>query len=262
MRQAKGILFIFSFVFLFATGSTWAHTRRYVFNEEYRTIPQGEFEIESWVKLKVPNQQRSNVNSFEYQEELEYGLTDRWTVANYQIWETKNKRDKDDSTVYKGSKIETKYRIGEKGKYWVDPLLYLEWVRDERARNENKFEEKLILSKDFGKLNFNFNQVIESAAGSGGRTEHKFTLGSTYEFPWDIHVGLEAKGDWWRPGSHRNRLALGPVLAWEGEHFWLASGVVFGLNRAADDVEARLIVGIPLPFDSGSLFKKDKKESQ
>ena len=259
MRKAEQILSIFSFVFLLTTQDAWAHTRRYVFNEEYRTIPQGEFEIENWIKLKVPDHRHSNVNSFEYQEELEYGLTDRWTLANYQIWETENKRNKDDTTVYKGFKFETKYRIGEKGKYWVDPLIYVEWIREVRATNENEFEEKLVLSKDFGQLNVNFNQVIESTAGSGGRTEHKFVLGSTYELPWEIHVGLEAQGDWWRPGSHRNRLALGPVLAWEGKHFWLASGVVFGLNHAADDVEARLIVGIPLPFDTGSLFKKKPK---
>ena len=256
MKKLGTTLLILLFAVSLGVTDGLAHTRRYVFNQEYRTIPQGMFEIENWVKFKVPNRQKSNVRTWEYEEELEYGLTDRFTIANYHTWETKNKKGPDDSTVYKGFKIEAKYRIGEKGKYWVDPLLYFEWKREVRAKNENVFESKLILSKDFGKLNLNYNQIMENQLGSGGRTAQQFTVGTNYEFPHDIHVGVEAKGDYWRPGSHRNRISLGPALAWEGKYFWVAASLLFGLNRAADDFEARAIVGIPLPFDSSSFLKK------
>ena len=255
MKKQRGLPLIFLLAIFLHSQIVFAHTRSYVFNEEYRTIPQGQFEIESWARLKVPNRQKSNIHTWEWQEEFEYGVTDHFTFANYQVWETKNKRGPDDSTVYKGFKFEGKYRIGEKDKYWVDPLIYFEWVKEVREANENEFESKLILSKDFGGFNITFNEVMENTLGSGGRTNHQFTLGSSYQLPWDFKVGVEGKGDWWRAGSHRNRISFGPVLAWEGKYVWVASGVLFGFNRSADDFEARLIVGIPLPFDITSFFK-------
>lgn len=225
----------------------FAHVRRYAFTEDYRTIPQGGFEVEQWTTFKMPNHHRSNKNTFQYQTELEYGITDHWTVAHYERWETKNVVGPDGSTVYKGFKFETKYRMGEKGKYWLDPLLYLEWQTDPRDhQNPNTLEEKIVLSKEIGKFNATYNQIMESKLGSGGRTEHKFTVGMGYEWFGGFHAGVELKGDWWRPGSHRNRLALGPNLAYESQYFWVATSVVFGANHAADDVEARVIVGIPI----------------
>lgn len=238
--------FVFLGILALLAPEAGAHVRRYAFSEEYRTIPQGEFEIEQWTSFKLPNIHRSNKNTFQYQTELEYGITDRWTLAHYERWKTKNVVGRDDSTVYEGFKFETKYRFGEKGKYGVDPLLYLEWITDPtNDNNPNALEGKMILSKDFGKWNVTYNQVVESRLGSGGRTEHKFALGLNYPLLEGVHVGMEAKGDYWRPGSHRNRLALGPNLAFDANHFWVSTSVLFGANRAADDVEARVIVGIP-----------------
>lgn len=259
----KKLNFLAAFLIVSLIASNlYAHTRSYVFSEEYRTIPQGMFEIESWVKLKVPNKQKTNIHTWEWQEEFEYGVTDHFTFANYQVWETKNKRGPDDSTVYKGFKFEGKYRIGEKGKYWIDPLIYFEWVRNVREANENKFESKLVLSKDFGDLNVTFNEVMENTLGSGGRTSHLFTIGTSYQLPYEFKIGVEGKADWWRPGSHRNRIQLGPVVAWEGKYFWIASGVLFGLNRAADDFEFRFILGLPIPFDTASFFKKNSAQKE
>jgi len=233
--------------FLVITDSAFAHNRRYVFSQEYRTIPQGGWEIESHTRLKVPNWNTSNKNTWEFHEELEYGITDRWTLAGYLVWRRNNRIGSNDSTVFKGTKLETKYRIGKKGQYWLDPLLYLEWVRNERDRsNESKVEAKLVLSKDFNKVNLTYNQIIESTLGDGGRTEHNFSFGANYELPHDFFAGLETKGNYWRPGNHRNKLSMGPTVAWEGTYFWVTTGVLFGLNRAANDIEARVIVGIPI----------------
>lgn len=223
-----------------------AHERRYTFNQEYRTIPKGQFEIESHNYFKMPKFDRTNVNEFTFQEELEYGVTDRLTLAHYELWKVKNKIGPDDSTVYEGFKFETKYRLGEKGKYWVDPLLYLEWVTNPRNhKNPNKIESKIILSKDLGKFNLTYNQIMESVLGSGGRTDHQFTTGMNYEISESVHLGMEIKGDYWRPSSHRNRLALGPSISYAHNYFWIAATSLFGVNHAADDWEIRIIVGVP-----------------
>ncbi|HTL46551.1 MAG TPA: hypothetical protein VL688_00640 [Verrucomicrobiae bacterium] len=223
-----------------------AHTRYYTFTEQYRTIPQNQFEIEQWTKLDVPNRHATNENKWKYQTELEYGITDHWTIAHYEFWETQNVIGNDDATGYGGFKFETKYRIGEKGKYWVDPLVYLEWETEPGENNPNTIEGKIVLSKDLGDLNVTYNQILESQLGEDGRTEPEFAFAASYAVPGGFRPGVEFTGNYWEPGTRRNELALGPSLAWEGKYFWLAGSVVFGINHAADDVQANVVVGVPL----------------
>ncbi len=240
-----------------ASEPVFAHARQYAFNEQYQTLPKGIFEIESNTTVKVLDMgKHSGENSWTYQEELEYGLTDHWNIAHYQQWGTENKEGVDDDGVpnkditrYAGFKFETKYRIGEKGKYWVDPLLYFEYEYDSRDRKEgapNVLEGKIVLSRDFGKWNAVYNQILESRLGHKGRTEHEFTLGLNYELLSGFRPGVEVKGQYWNPGSNRNELAIGPSLAYEAKYFWIAASVLFGANNAANDFQASLRFGIPI----------------
>lgn len=237
----------------FQATRAFAHNRNYAWTEEYKTLPQNTFEIETRTNLKVPDASKSNANTWNYQSELEYGVTDHWTIAHYQIWETVNRSGVDtsgvkrkDSTRYEGFKFETKYRFGEKGKYWVDPLLYLELESKVRPKHRNNvLEGKLVLSKDFEKFNVTYNQIVESELDRGGRTEHAYTVAMKYEILSSFNVGIEVKGNYWKPGSHRNEFALGPTLSYENRFFWITAGVLFGANNRADDEQARLWVGIP-----------------
>ncbi len=236
------------FLFLiFLTGMAhpgFAHVRHYVWSTEYQTLPKNTFELENYVTLKVPHGEASNVNQWEYQEELEYAATDHFSLAHYERWETVNQTGKD-STKYAGFKFEGKYRVGERGKYWLDPLLYVEWATDPREdHNPNEIETKLVLSKDVGGFNVTYNQIMDSKLGSGGRTEHEFTIGTNYELLPGLRAGAEMKGQYWNPGSNRNELALGPTLAYEWTYFWVAAGGLFGVNHTTDDYQARIIVGI------------------
>lgn len=234
---------------LLSAPEAFAHARTYVFSQEYQTLPQGTFELENHTTLKVPRDEHSNVNTWTFQNELEYGVTDHLNIAHYEVWERQNKRNDDDTTKYAGFFWEAKYRIGERGKYWVDPLLYVEYKYDPRTRftgASQTLESKIVLSKDLGdRWNVVYNHVLESKFGHKGRTDHKFTSGLNYEFADGLHLGLEFKGDYWRAGSNKNRLALGPTLAWENRYFWMAWGAAFGVNRHADDYETKLSVGVP-----------------
>ena len=241
------------FTFLLIASEAFAHERYYAWTEIYRTIPKGGREVEAWTTLKVPNGNQTNSNTFQYQTELEYGATDHLTLAMYQRWKTTNQHgvDKDgipekDFTNYQGFKFEGKYRIGEKGKYWVDPLIYLEWATDPREHpHENEIEGKIVLSKDFDKFNLSYNQIIESELGEGGRTEHNFAVGTNYEVLEGIRVGGEITGNYWKPSSHRNELSLGPTISYAGKYFWVTAGVAFAVNKNTDDVQGRVIVGVP-----------------
>ena len=246
IKKILGILLVGVGVFCGATQNVFAHVRHYVWTTEYNTLPKEEFELENWVSFKVPDGNPTNENTIEYQEELEYGITDRWTIAHYQRWKTIHQIGPDDSTVYEGFKFETKYRFGEKGKYWVDPLLYLELKTDVRKKhNVNALEGKIVLSKDIEKFNATYNQIMESEVDNGGRTEHEFALAASYEILPSVRVGAEFTGQFWNPEGHRNEFSLGPALAYEHKYFWVAAGGRFGLNHATDDAEARIIIGIP-----------------
>ncbi len=252
--QTAAYLLFQGLFFLLGTKEASAHARTYVFNQEYRTLPQGTFEVESHTEFEVPDRHQTNDNEFTYEGEVEYGVTDRWNISNYQKWVTENHAGYDDdglpakdSTRYHGFKFESKYRIGEKGKYFVDPLLYVEWATDPTKQdNKNSIESKIVLSKDFDKLNVVYNQVMENDLGGGGRTTHEYTFGFNYEVLESFRLGMEAEGTYWTPSSNRNEIAMGPVGAYEGRYFWVAIGALFGVNHAANDVEARISVGVPI----------------
>ena len=236
-----------------ASAPAFAHARHYVFNQEYQTLPAGIFELESHTTFEMPHHEVSNENEIEFQEELEYGVTDHLNVSHYETWTRENKAGLDDDGVpkkdvtrYRGFKFETKYRIGERGKYWVDPLLYLEWSTDPQDReNPNSIEGKIVLSKDFDKFNVTYNQIVESKLGKGGRTRHEYTLGVNYEVLPGFRIGGEAEGTYWTPSTNRNEIAMGPTVAYEWKYFWVAVGGLFGVNHAASDAEARIIFGVP-----------------
>ena len=259
MKDVKSInrkwfkLFFVLILILLTSRQAFAHTRNYAWTEIYETLPQGGKEIEGRAALKVEDGSKTNVNEWEYQGEFEYGVTDHWTLAHYERWLTTNQTGVDDNGVpskdhtnYEGFKFESKYRIGEKGKYWLDPLIYLEWATDPRNHpHENEFEGKLVLAKQIGDFDISYNQIIESEIGKGGRTEHNYSVGVGYEVGYGVHVGGELFGNYWHPGSHKNEISLGPTIRYEGKYFWVTTGVAFALNTHDDDVQARVIVGVP-----------------
>ena len=234
-------------------GDVFADNKTYVWTQEYKSLPQNTVEVEAYTTLTVPDGKESAENEWEYQGAVEYGVTDHLTLAHYQRWLTTNQIGVDengapnkDITKYEGFKFEAKYRFGEKGKYWLDPLIYIEWATDpQNDDNPNTIETKVVLSKDLGKFNFTYNQIMENELGSGGRMNNEFAVASNYEILSDFFVGFEFTGQYWAPSTHRNEIALGPTVAWQNQYFWVALGGLFGLNNATDDYKARLAVGVP-----------------
>ncbi|MBI4970667.1 MAG: hypothetical protein HZC17_02375 [Candidatus Omnitrophica bacterium] len=244
MKKLGLSFFVLLLILSLNVKSSFASVRQYVWTQEYRTLPKGTVELESYTTFKVPNSKFTNSNSIEYKGEVEYGLTDRLNLAHYENWQTNNRRGLDDSTVYTGFKFEGKYRLLDKGKLPVDILLYFEI--EDNVQNKNhplKLEEKLIVSKDFKKLNVVYNQILESDLGQDGRTEPGFSFATKYELFPSFYAGCEFFGNYWEPSSHRNKLSIGPTIAWENQWFWVTMGVAFGANNAADDFQGRVIVG-------------------
>jgi hypothetical protein len=202
-------------------------------------MPKGMWELEAYLTTEVPNLGKSNINVIEPQLELEYGITDRWDIALYQKWSFENKENESDSE-YEGFKLRTRYRFAEKGKYFVDPLLYLEYIRNDDFSRPNVGEAKLILAKDAGGFNISYNQVVKRNLEKEGKTDHEYAGGISYAFTSRFRAGMESKGNY-----SKEKYAIGPTFSYAFDKAFVALGAAFGLNERTHDLQTRMIVGIP-----------------
>ncbi|MCQ9208220.1 MAG: hypothetical protein NG712_02445 [Omnitrophica bacterium] len=239
MKLKLIILLLVSIVVGFVADAS-ADWRSYVWTYEYMTMPQGTKEIEYYLTSQIPDWSEADINTMKHYLEFEYGITDHWDVALYQRFKQLNK-DKETDLKYNGFKVRTRYRFGEKDQYILDPLIYLEYIRDNDLSKPNVLEVKLILAKDIGKFNFAYNQIIKEELETAGKTEHEYACGLNYNGIPGLRIGLESKGN-----LTDEKYYLGPTLSYAfGHKFWTALGVGFGLNNNSDDLQARLIVGVP-----------------
>ncbi|MEW6075575.1 MAG: hypothetical protein AB1530_04625 [Candidatus Omnitrophota bacterium] len=216
----------------------YADRRSYVWTYEYMTMPRGAWEWETYVTAEIPNLHKSNINTIKPQLEIEYGITDRWDVAMYQMWKFKNKKYENDSE-YEGFKLRTRYRLGEKGKFIVDPLLYFEYIRDDDFSKPSVGEAKLVLAKDVGDINVSYNQVIKRNLEREGKTDHEYAVGVSYAYTPRFRAGIESKGNY-----SKEKYAIGPTISYAFKKTFVALGGAWGLNTKTDDFQIRTIFGM------------------
>lgn len=234
MQQAAAVLALFALC-----NNAFADRRSYVWTYEYMTMPKGTKEIEYYYTTKIPQDYDAEVNTMEHQVEFEYGITDYWDIALYQRLMQRN-RDSESDTNYQGFKVRTRYRFGEKGQFLIDPLVYLEYKRGRDFSEPNEIEAKLILAKDIGDFNIAYNQILERDLESEGKTEHAYAFGINYKLKPHLSLGLEATGNY-----SEEKYYLGPTVSVVFGRMWLSCGIVRGLIAGSDDIQARVIVGIP-----------------
>ncbi len=231
---AVGALVIFGFL-----QNSLADNRSYVWTYEYQTMPKGMWEIENYITTKVPDMRKSNINTIEEWLELEYGITHNWDLSMYQMYKFKNKKAENDGK-YDGFKIRTRYRFGKAGQFIVDPLIYLEYIRDPDFSKPNVVEQKLILAKDIGDFNISYNQILKRNLEKKGKSNNEYAAGINYRLSPVLRLGVEVKGSF-----NERKSYAGPTIAWNAKKFWASLGAAFGVNRRSDDLQTRMIVGVP-----------------
>lgn len=219
--------------------NAYADKRRYVWTYEYMTMPKGMFEVEYYFTHAQPKTSNYKPNTQKHYVELEYGITNHWDIALYQRFKQSNRTD-NSSFEYDGSKIRSRYRFLEKGSLPVDTLIYLEYIIGDDSGDPHVLENKLILAKDIGNFNIVYNVIVKQALEPSGKTEHEYATGISYSLKPNLKIGIESKGNY----SDRKYYA-GPTISWSINKFWVALGVTAGLNNKSDDMQARLIIGIP-----------------
>lgn len=241
MNNVKAKYWVMELCVLCALASgAMADRRSYVWTYEYQTMPKGMAEVEYYLTHKIRDWDNyDDDNTWESAVEFEYGLTDHWDIAIYQTWQKTN-TESQDQCGYTGSKVRTRYRIGEKGEFPLDVLLYAEYILGDGEKEYDKFEGKLILAKDFDKWNLSYNQIYEKKTKNGDETEHAYATGLSYEFSPVWKVAIESTGNY-----TENKYYLGPTVSWASEKIWVNFGVLGGLNDRSNDVQFRLLLGIP-----------------
>ncbi len=237
MKFLSSVLFTYLCLTIFLPGLMVADNRSYVWTYEYLTVPRGEAEIETYFTLSTPDKKHMSGKTFaEHRFELEVGMTDRFDFAVYQIFS----QAPDEGLVYDGFQLRGRYRIGEKGQYFLDPLIYLEYkaVPD---FSEHGVETKLILAKDFGRFNIALNPIVGFEFGDENKTELEYAVGMRYRLSRLLSVGLEAKGS--EDGHY-----IGPVIS-HGGRFWVALGSainVGSVEAGKPEFQMRMLLGIGL----------------
>ncbi len=211
----------------------YADQRNYVWTTEYSTLATADTEVEFYQTAVTRDAQTRNASDWTQQIELEYGFTDRLTGSLYEVYQ---QAAGSSSLTYVGYNLELKYRLAERNQLPVDVLLYAE--HEVNSLEGDRFEGKVVLAKDIGKLNIAYNQIFERPYS--GSYENEYAAGVSYETtPW-LRLGFESKGSF-----TEDEYSAGPTLAWMGSRIWATLGAVFGLNRSTNDREVRFLLGIP-----------------
>ena len=237
MRKNKFI--VIAILIIILSNILMADKRSYVWTYEYQTMEAGEVELEHYLTLSTPLPDSfENVTSTEHNIEIEVGMTDRFDFSIYQVI----KQAPESSLQYSGYKLRFRYRLGEKGDYLMDPLIYFEY-KGKPDFSEHGYEGKLILAKDFGNINLSINPVIEyEYENSEWESELKYNTGISYRLNGILKIGLEARGG-------ENGHYVGPVISHGTGKAWIALGSAFALTEIKNDkpeMMIRMILGINL----------------
>src|SRR5256885_10539203 len=110
-----------------------ADERRFTYTYEPETMTRGGMELEQWVTLRSQRNRavgQENFNRWELREELEYGVTDNYTVSLYLNESSESFRDsaaEDHSRFhFDGVSIENRYLVLNPADHWTGLALYLE----------------------------------------------------------------------------------------------------------------------------------------
>lgn len=232
-----------------------ADERRFTFVYEPETLPAGALEFENWVTLRAGRNEtvgQENYNRWDLRQELEYGISDRYTMALYlnetaQSYQDPPMGTEESEFAFKGVSLENRFNVLNPAAHPVGLTLYLE---GRYAGDEAEVEEKLILGQRHGPWKWAINlehateweDHLEEVEGEWGAS-----LGVAYDLNPNWSVGLEFRSRTLLPAYEdvaSTALFLGPVVSFHQEQWWAALSVLpqlHGWNRGGDpDGDPRL----------------------
>lgn len=214
-----------------------ADQRAYVWTYEYNTMERGKAELEHYLTFSGGGAGGPGATATKQQVEVEVGMTSRFDVGVYQVFAQKA----GEGLAWDGFKVRPRYRFAERGAWPVDVLLYGEYASSADLLVP-AFEFKLILARDWGKLNLSLNPQVEYERDGEWENETSLVGGASWKVYELLTAGCEV-----RIGEEETW--VGPTIAHGNSSFWMSLGLSFRTVRPAGErqaFEARLITGLEL----------------
>jgi hypothetical protein len=224
-----------------------ADERLFTYTYEPETLPQGSWALEQWVTWRAGRTDQvgqDDYNKFEFREELEYGVTDRYTVALYLNTEHLSYRDaagdKFSDFDFASVSLENVYMVLNPAEKPVGLSLYVEGAL---GNGEAEIEEKIILGQRHGNWKWALN-LVHATEWEDDYNEYEgeleFDFGLAYELSSRWALGFEVRGQSHIPEYEEFEdfaLYVGPVLSYRTDRWFAALTVmpqVYGDNFDGD----------------------------
>lgn len=227
-------------IIMIACPAVQADRRKYVWTYQYATMAPDASELEFYQTTRL-----GETDSWEYRIEIEHGLTPRWDLSVYQIFVQREAEE----LKWDAFQIRTRYKLAEPGAFAMDPLLYLEYNRKIELSRQNKLEAKLILSRDFDRVNVSINPVYEFFWAPGDPVhEPGLDVGVSYEFSYRWSLGVESTSRWElvSDGEDETSWYIGPTVSLATGSLYYTVGYATGITDDSDDARWRFIMGVDL----------------
>jgi len=239
IQKIKNLLvFSIAILFFYSTELSADH-RNFVWTYEYMIMDKGKAELETYNTFSTINMDSiSNTTSAEFNLEFEVGMNSFWDVAVYQNF----KQAPEGSLRYDGFKIRNRFKIGESNQFFLDPLIYIEFISNSNF-SKQKIEPKLILAKTLDKFTFSLNPYCEfEYENEEWEFVPKYSIGAGYKFTKLLNLGVEMNG-----GEDGNY--IGPTISHGSSQFWFAWGTLWGIGTITEgkpEFKTRFIMGLEL----------------
>lgn len=208
-----------------------ANERLFTYSYEPETLPQGAFELEQWFTLRAGRNStvgQDNYQRWQFRTELEYGVTDRYTVGFYVNEDYTRYKDpatgkKESDFEWTGFSLENRYMVLNPANKPVGLTLYIEPTYD----GENaELEEKIILGQRHGDWKWALNLIHATEWEDDFREtegEVAITAGLTRLIGKHWAVGFEARNHYELPEYEEwenTALYIGPVVSYRRGNWW------------------------------------------
>ncbi len=231
-----------------------ADLRSFSHTYEYSTVPEGRTTVELWHTQSRATPDASSAQLYEGILEVEHGITEHLDVGLYTVLEQIEAGPLTSEALrLSKAKLESRYRIGERGDLPIDTLLFLELAK---AFGDSVYEirGKVIGARDFGDLTLAANAIGGVVIGKDvdeTTLELGWAAGATYQLHPKLRLGVET---WGVLEDRKAYVDVGPALSYApSSTFWTAITLGFSLTER-ETVEsashgafsARVIVGLEL----------------
>ena len=249
---------------------TRADDRRFTYVYEPETPPAGAMEFENWVTLGTQRSKdvgQANYNGWDLRQELEYGVTDRYSVSLYlnekaESYQDPSTKENKSDFGWDGISIENRYNVLNPADHAVGLTLYLE---GRYSGEEAELEEKLIFGQRHGDWKWALNlehgtEWVNNLHDTEG--EFGVSLGLARDIGKNWSLGLEVWNVTLMPDYSEvesSAVFVGPVVSFRQDKWWAALTVapqVYGWDKNNTDgntslslsdferVNIRFLVGI------------------